>query len=391
MGYAYVIFGAGRQGTAAIYDLLTYCQAVRVLVVDPDAQALERASERLSRIGVQHEEAVTFARSAGASDLRAMDVVLSCAPYRFNADLTRLALEAGVAFCDLGGNPDVVARQERIARENGAGLPVVPDCGVSPGLSNILAVHLAREEKADAIRVRCGGLPITESAADNPLKYKLVFDPHGLISEYSGRVPVLREGRLEYVEALSCIEPFDGGRLEASPTSNNSPQVVAYLRSLGVRQYDYMTLRYPGHWEQARAWRGRGFLCGNAEADARLAEELAADSTLRYDPERDRDRLILDVLGFAWVSGAEAGLRRYSGFHMDVTADRRTGFSAMELTTSWGGTVVAHYLAMHRGTGRVPTGFATPEQFISTEWVVDEMQRRLKDTPGGRGSHATAS
>jgi len=391
MGYEYVVFGAGRQGTAAIHELLTCCQADRVLVVDPDAQALARARDRLARIGVQHPEAVTFGRSAGVSDLRGTDVVLSCAPYRFNADLTRLAMEAGAAFCDLGGNPDVVARQERIARERGSELPVVPDCGVSPGLSNILAVHLARDERADEIRVRCGGLPITESAADNRLKYKLVFDPHGLISEYSGQVPVLREGRLEYVEALSCIEPFDGGRLEAAPTSNNSPQVVAYLQSLGVREYDYMTLRYPGHWDQARAWRGRGFLCGNAEADARLAEELAADGALRYDPDRDRDRLILDVLGSARVSGADRTLRRYSGFHMNVTADRKTGFSAMELTTSWGGTLVAHFLAMHRGTERVPKGFATPEQFIATGWVVNELQRRLPGAPPGNERDAIAS
>lgn len=391
MAYSYVVFGAGRQGTAAIYDLLTCCEADRVLVVEPNAAACERARERLVRIGVEHAEAVTFARSAGASDLRGTDVALSCAPYRFNADLTRLALEAGVAFCDLGGNPDVVTQQERIARETGAGLAVVPDCGVSPGLSNILAVHLAREHKADEIRVRCGGLPITESAADNPLKYKLVFDPHGLISEYSGRVPVLREGRLEFVEALSCIEPFEGGRLEASPTSNNSPQVVAYLQSLGVREYDYMTLRYPGHWEQVRAWRSKGFLCGNAEADARLAQELADNTALRYDPSRDRDRLILDVLGSAGMRGARAGLRQYCGFHLDVPADLRTGFSAMELTTSWGGTMVAHYLAMHRGTERVPTGFATPEQFIATGWVVDELHRRLSGTSIGDERRATTS
>ncbi len=381
MGFSYAVFGAGRQGTAAIYDLLTYCQADQVLVVDPDPEALNRARDRLDHAGAPHAGAVTFGRTVSAADVRGMDAMLSCAPYRFNVDLTRLAMDAGVAFCDLGGNPEAVAQQERFVRERAVRLPVVPDCGVSPGLSNILAVHLARQDKADEIRVRCGGIPITEIAADNPLKYKLVFDPCGLISEYSGQVPVLRNGRLEYVEALSCVEPFDGGRLEASPTSNNSPQVVAFLQSLGVREYDYMTLRYPGHWGQARAWRDRGCLRSNAEHDASLAAELMADRALRYDPDRDRDRLILDVQGSARLSDAGQEFRRYCGFRMNVTADPRTGFSAMELTTSWGGTLVAHYLALHRGTPRVPTGFATPEQFIATDWVVDELQRRLEHMP----------
>lgn len=137
-----------------------------------------------------------------------------------------------------------------------------------------------------------------------------------------------------------------------------------------------MTLRYPGHWAVARQWQQQGSLQGNAEADASLIEKLTSDPSLRYDPHVHRDRLILSVQGSALV-GETAGFRRDVGFTVEVPADRVTLFSAMELTTSRGITIVAHYLARQRGTSAVPAGFATPERFVDTAWVIDELDRRV--------------
>ena len=377
MGHKYVVFGAGRQGTAAIHDLLVNCEADHVRVAEPDARAAGTAQARLRSLCGSVAERVDFVATASASDLAGADVALSCAPYRFNPELTELALRCGVAFCDLGGNPQTVARQREVAERAQARTPVVPDCGVSPGLSNILAVHLATVHGADRIQVRCGGIPSTETAAVNPLKYKLLFDPQGLISEYSGMVPVIRDGRLEHVEALSVVEPFDAGRYECSPTSNNSPQVVEYLRSLGVREYDYMTIRYPGHWSIVRHWRDEGFLRGDAEADGRLLARLASDPALHYAPQADRDRMILSVQGSAPTGSDPAMFRKHLGYSIDLPADAATRFSAMELTTSWGITIVAHFLARNRGTPTLPTGFATPEQFMDTSWTIDKLARRI--------------
>ncbi len=378
MGFNYVVFGAGRQGTAAIHDLVANCEAGRVRVIEPSGEAAERCRGHLEPLLGGEMDRVMFARTAAVDDLAGADVALSCAPYRFNPELTALALEAGVPFCDLGGNPDVVARQQQMVTGANTTLPVVPDCGISPGLSNIIAVHLARSEGADAIHVRCGGIPVSPDAVDNPLKYKLVFDPQGLISEYSGRVPVLRNGQLRMIDALSSIEPFDGGRLEASPTSNNSPQVVEYLQSLGVREYDYMTLRYPGHWSIARAWKQQGRLCGDEAADAELADCLSSDPALRYDPTADRDRLILSVQGSSPLGRSATALRACMGFELDVAADRRTRFSAMELTTSWGITIVAYSMARRRGSGGLPAGFATPERFMDTRWTIEQLRWRVE-------------
>lgn len=364
----YVVFGAGRQGLAAIHDLVVNCAARAVTVVEPHAPRARQASERLRGLLRARARTVRFESGITAAELGAADVVLSCAPYSANLALTSRALEAGVPFCDLGGNPEVVAAQERLAKKSR--VPVVPDCGVSPGLSNILAVHCAREHGCDEVRVRCGGLPLERpDPRANPLLYKLVFSPAGLISEYSGSVPVLRAGKPGRIEALSVVERFEAG-LEGAPTSNNSPQVVDFLRSIGVRDYDYMTLRYDGHWDLVRGWRSLGFLQGDTARDRELGARLAEDPVLRYDPRKDRDRLILCVRG----ERRGSTLRRGFSYRLDVAADRRTRFAAMELTTSWGITIVAHHMASGRGR---PRGFATPERFVDTGWVLTELERRL--------------
>jgi saccharopine dehydrogenase-like NADP-dependent oxidoreductase len=366
--YRYIVFGAGRQGTAAIHDLARNCEAKEIRVVEPDEARAKSAKARLGKLLEKDAVPLDFRSSATAADLDHCDVALSCAPYAANVELTKMALKADVPFCDLGGNPEVVAEQEKLAAKSRT--PIVPDCGVSPGLSNILAVHCAREHGAEEVRVRCGGLPLERpDPASNPLLYKLVFSPWGLISEYSGRVPVIRGGKVASVEALSTTEAFEPGH-EASPTSNNSPQVVEYLASIGVREYDYMTVRYDGHWALVRGWKSLGYLQGEETRDTILATRLATDPTLRYDASKDRDRLILSVRGSKSVNG----LRRGFEYRLDVAADKRTKFSAMELTTCWGITIVAHHIASARG---VPKGFATPERFVDTKWVLAELERRL--------------
>ena len=371
--YHYTVFGAGRQGTAAIHDLVLNCEADGVLVVEPDSARRQGASARLAKLLGKRASRVSYASSAKAKDVAGSQAILSCASYQANVALTEMAIEAKVPFCDLGGNPETVSAQEKLAKKTT--VPVVPDCGVSPGLSNILAVHCARVHGADSIRVRCGGLPLARpDAAANPLQYKLVFSPWGLISEYSGDVPVIRAGKLASVPALSIVEEFDADH-EASPTSNNSPQVVQFLARSGVRDYGYMTVRYKGHFDQVRGWRALGYLVGEAARDRELADRLESDPVLRYDSKKDRDKLILRVTG----SRADHGMKRGVEYRVDVAADTKTKFTAMELTTSWGITIVAHHMASGRGA---PNGFSTPERFVDTEWVIGELEKRLANVAG---------
>lgn len=365
MGYNYCVCGAGRQGIAAIYDLIRYCEAGRILVYDPDSTALIRAIKRLAHLlePIDFHKLEFISYMTQSIDWSVFNVMLSCASWEANLKLTKFANNNGIPFCDLGGNPDIVFRQEQIETKSA----IVPDCGVSPGISNILAAYLARKGYGE-IHVRCGGIPAEK--LDNEFGYRLTFSAMGLISEYSGRSPVIVNGALTDIPSLSIVEHY-GNDYECSPTSNNSLQVIEYLRSLGVHTYDYMTIRYPGHWNLVRGWKAAGFLRGNLVADHALAQTLDENPSLKYDPDIHVDKVLLSVIG----SIGEGLLKRVKGFDFTVFADPDTKFSAMELMTSWGITMVAHYMA--KNPGKTPQGFSTPERFVDIDWVLGELGKRL--------------
>ena len=371
MEYNYLVYGSGRQGTAAVYDLVKNCEAKHISVVDPDKEAIATANSRLTKLlGEDMKGVVFFHEDMPSNSLGGFHAALSCAPYRFNFELMEKTVEQKVPFCDLGGNPEVVAKQQAFSSQKN--ISAAPDCGVSPGLSNMIISYLVKTHYVDQVIVRCGGIPLNPSKK-NPLSYKLTFDPAGLISEYSGKVPIIRNRKIEYIDALSSVGTF--GEFECSPTSNNSPVVVKWLLDQGIKDYEYMTLRWPGHWAEVKKWKEEGYLCGDAEKDEELLERLRADKKLKYNPDTDRDRIIMSVVGYK-----DGALREQWGYSFDLHSDKETKFSAMEMTTSWGITIVAHHMAQrNEGFGGAGfTGVLTPEQFMDGGWVIGQLRKRME-------------
>ena len=372
--YNYLIFGCGRQGKAVIDDILKNCEAKHLGIVDPDPNQMATLNHPVSIPITFATTAENFLKQTPVKP----DVILSCAPYQANMEIMRFALEHNISYCDLGGNPAVVEEQAHFCNEvlYHDSSPVVPDCGISPGVSNVLAVHLAKQGY-DIIRVRCGGF-FDGFAQGNPLNYELLFSPEGLISEYSGECPMLIDGKLVMEESVGDIEPFLHDRLhsdimsrqiefELSHTSNNSPETVMYLQELGVKHYDYQTIRDIGHWNMVRQWKMLGYCSGNKKKDEELIEILKNDESL--------ERKHQDIL-FLMVRGSKSGhlLSKQKELVFMHFGDP-DGFSAMELATSWGITTVAYHMVS--GLGK-PAGFATPERFMDGEWLISELEKRLE-------------
>jgi len=365
----YAVFGVGRQGVAVIYDLIERCSATRVVAFDVAAQVADRLretlGERTSRVDL-HELSPADPTHADRiiNLIRGSACAISALPYALNPAATRLCIRADVPLADLGGNPDVVAEQARICGEK---LLVVPDCGLAPGLNNIMAVHLRRAFNCTAAKAYCGGIPAKKDPA-NPLQYKLLFSPWGLISEYSGQCAVLRNGRVELVEALTGREELPNDR-EAFYTSNNAPQSFEYLSQIGLRDYEYKTVRWRGHLEKVLVLKAFGFLSGNHAQDEALAAGIAAQDWLRFDRRRDVDEVFLRV------EGTDAAGRKHA---VGITVFGNPQFSAMELTTSWGVTIPAYWIARaaQDAAAKLPRGCLPPQQVVDSTWALAELEKR---------------
>src|SRR4029077_4582181 len=150
-----LVLGAGLQGSACAYDLLQDKEVDQVRLADlkishlPDFLAPHSGRRLLpTPVDVRDEDAVRGL-------MRECDAVMSAIPYYFNFDMARLAVEAGVHFTDLGGNTEIVFKQKELdtyAKEKR--VTVVPDCGLAPGMVNILAQHgIEQLDRVDSVKI----------------------------------------------------------------------------------------------------------------------------------------------------------------------------------------------------------------------------------------------
>jgi lysine 6-dehydrogenase len=377
MQFTYVILGAGRQGVALAYDLACNCEARRVVLADSDALAAKRAVDRLRGLlpgaGCEWEAvACDVANPAAvASAIRGATVVCSAVPYRFNVELTDAAIAAGAHFNDLGGNTGVVRQQlARHEKAAAARVSVVPDCGLAPGLGNIVAAYcVSRMDTPMHAHVRCGGLP---QRPVGPLGYKLLFNFQGLINEYIGMGEFLREGKPIQVPTLTELEsiefPAPIGPCEAAVTSGGTSTCSeSFLGRL--QTYDYKTVRYLGHFAIIRAmfelgcFEDRVTLASGATIEPKSVLRQLMEQRLAFPDVRDVTVLRITVLG------RHEGRDRRLQYELIDLHDEATGFTAMERTTSYPTALVAHMQAR----GLIAAGAKPLEKCVPLQRYMDEL------------------
>ncbi len=379
MSFRYVVLGAGRQGVALAYDLAKRGEARGITLADVDIGICRAALDRLhGLLPLNTAELSAIACDVGdpagvVTAVRGADVIISAVPYRFNTALTRAAVEAGVSFCDLGGNTTVVRSQlELNPAARARGVSVVPDCGLAPGLGNILAAHgIAALDEPQHVQVRCGGLP---ERPVGPLGYKLVFNFEGLINEYSGQGEFLRGGQKRSVPTLTEVEgiefPPPVGKCEAAVTSGGT-STCADTFAGKLESYDYKTVRYPGHFAVIRAMFELG--CFEPRVELRDGNVLEPHRVLRRLFEdrltfpEVRDLAVLRVT----VSGRHAGKPRTLRYDLLDRHDYATGLTAMERTTAFPAALVAHMQAR----GLIAPGARPLEVSVPLDQYVAELSQ----------------
>jgi lysine 6-dehydrogenase len=379
MGYKYVVLGAGRQGVAAAYDLLRYGQAQSVVVADREAELARRAADRVNGLlqsGVAESAVVDVTvENALVRLLRGVDAVVSAVPYRFNLGVAQAAIEAGASMCDLGGNTDLVWQEMALDQEaKAAGVSIIPDCGLMPGMGNTLAVFaMGLMAQPQHVRIFVGGLPRHPRP---PFDYLLTFHVAGLSNEYAGNAVYLRNGEIVEVPVFTELEMLDFpepiGPCEAFVTSGGTSTCPWTFRST-LLTYEEKTVRYPGHCVTFKAFADLGLLnptpieVGDAPVIPRDVFHALLAPKISFP--QDEDLVVLRVL----CSGEDAAGRRVEAkIEVIDYQDRQTGFRAMERMTGFPAAIVAHMMA----AGRTPRGVVPLELSVDGRAFVAEWRRR---------------
>ncbi|HEX8147391.1 MAG TPA: saccharopine dehydrogenase C-terminal domain-containing protein [Pyrinomonadaceae bacterium] len=370
-----LVLGAGRMGLGAAYDLAHNSAGVElVTVADVDVGRARAVAETLrdGRVRAEQVDVEDHARVVGL--MRGHDAALSCVTYFHNLQLARAAVEARTHFCDLGGNNAVVDAELALDEEaRAAGINVIPDCGLAPGMVSVLAAHGAsRFAQLDEIHIRVGGLPQNPRP---PLDYQIVFSVEGLINEYVERARVIREGRLVEVESMTELESLDFpepfGRMEAFQTSGGTSTLPETFAGR-VRELDYKTIRYPGHCERFKLLIDLGLASGEAVEVGGVPvppRGLLGELLNRRLPADEPDLVFIRLEFVGWLAGGTKRMR----YDIIDRFDPRTGLSAMQRTTAFPASVVAQMMARGETARR---GAVPQERCIPPDAFVDELARR---------------
>jgi lysine 6-dehydrogenase len=335
-----IVLGCGIVGRAAIWDLVRRGHDVVAADADP-AAALGAANEfgAESRVIDVSDEAAVVAVFADAA------AVVAAVPYRYGEPLARAAIAAGTHYFDFGGNPTVVAAQLRLdAAARGAGVAVIPDGGLAPGIANVLAEDLIErlgDGPVHRVAIRVGALPQEPTGA---LGYALAFSPGGLVNEYAEPCEILHRRRRTTVEPLTGLEEVDWpgrGPLEAFHTAGGISTMCARWESR-VHHLDYKTLRYPGHCRSFRAMYELGLF--DEEPWPVGGRQVAPRPVLLHALATRLPRDVPDVvLVRVAASTVRNGVEYHLGTELEDLPDGR--FSALARTTAFPVTAAAHLIA----------------------------------------------
>lgn len=377
MSKTFAVLGSGMQGTSAAYDLAKFAEARRIVMGDLDPDQSQTNADRINRLVgrdvCEPAQVDALNPESLARFLDPIDLVVSCVPYWMHPQVAKVAIATKTHMVDMGGDTTVTQKTlDQDAEAQAAGISIVPDTGLAPGLvNNIGAYFIENLDEVDTVKLYCGGLPQNPKP---PFNYKLVFNIEGLVTEYTDQAYVVRNGEVVFVDTLDELEMIHVdalGEMEAFTTSGGT-STAPYTFKDRVRNYEYKTIRFPGHCERMRIFKDFGFwdeepteVDGAKIRPRQLFHKLVGP---RLIDDRDQDQVI--VRGIGW--GTKDGIHKTLQVDIHDKQDPETGFSAMMRMTGYSTAIIAREIV----EGRVPVGCVKYELAMPGTRFLEELAKR---------------
>jgi saccharopine dehydrogenase-like NADP-dependent oxidoreductase len=386
-----IVLGAGLVGSVMACDLAAD-DAFEVAIADVRPEALAAAARRIESAAatgpgtasrgaygrgraIRTIEADLADPAALRRTIEPFDIVLGALPSRIGLQSLRAVIEAGRNYCDICFMPEDALDLDAFARSHG--VTAIVDCGVAPGMSNMIAGHAAAcLQPCESIEILVGGLPRERRW---PFQYKAGFSPHDVIEEYTRPSRIVEHGRVVVREALSEPELVDlpgVGTVEAF----NTDGLRSLARTLRVPFMKEKTLRYPGHIELMRVFRATGLFsrepveipdARGGRASIRPIDVISAlmFPMWTYQPGEE-DLTVMRIS----ATGVDRGERVRLQWDLLDVFDSAAGATSMSRTTAFPCTILARFLA--RGELSRP-GVVPPELLGAQPGLLDRVLREL--------------
>jgi len=335
-----LVLGCGNIGSVAAEDLAKSMPNCKVVVADKDEKRAETVANGIGTSNISWTKLDMADHDRLVDALKGFDLAMGFLPGKLGYRLIKTCIDAKRNLVDvsyMAENPLTLN-----TKASKAGVTIVPDCGLAPGISNILVGHAAKElDRVKSVSIMVGGLP---EKPVPPLGYVITWSPESLIDEYTRKAGIVKRGKAVEVEALTGLEEVKFpkvGKLEAFYTDG--------LRTLlyTMRNVDEMsekTLRHPGHAERIKLLDALGLfeerqidVEGVDVSPRKFAVKLLARKLWR--PEV-RDIVALKVE----VSGIKGGRKMRYVYHLLDYFDEKRKITALARTTAYPASIIAQLI-----------------------------------------------
>lgn len=360
-----VILGSGRVGKAIALDLSGQHE---VAVVDTNRGAAGQLKD--AQVEFVNEDATKRGVLAGL--VGNIDLVVNALPGHLGFAVLKNVIELGKSAVDISFFPEDPFELDERARDRG--VVAMVDCGVAPGLSNMILGSRYRQMEVGSFACYVGGLPKVRAW---PYQYKAPFSPIDVVEEYTRPARLVENGKVIVKDALSDLEHLefdDIGTLEAF----NTDGLRTLLKTIRIPNMKEKTLRYPGHSEYMRVLRETGFFSSEpVDIDGKKIAPVEMTSRLlfpHWQPgEGEEEYTLMRIV----VVGREDGRAVRYAYDLLDRFDRPTGLSSMARTTGFTCTAVANLVL----EGRVRNAGIVPPESIGMDensfgYVIEYLKAR---------------
>jgi len=365
------VLGCGNIGSVVAKDLAQSLPKAEIVMADADKRRAEEAVSKIGQGNASWIQADASNYRELAKTLRKFDLSVCALPGSLGFRTCKASIAAKVDMVDVSYMPEDVLKLNKPALR--AKVCVVPDCGMSPGLSNVLIGHaISKLDRVERVHILNGGLP---ERPVPPLGYVITWSVKDLIDMYLRKASIIEEGRVTKVEAMSGLEEvtFPGvGRLEAFYTDG----LRTLLHTLkGVREMWEKTLRYRGHVQKIELLKTLGFFdekpieIGNASISPRELTARLLERKLKMPEVRDVVAMLVEV------SGVKDGREVLYSYHMMDRYDKKNKVTAMARTTAYTTSIVAQLVAKKHVEEK---GVIPPEKLGMNERIYEKFMSAMK-------------
>jgi lysine 6-dehydrogenase len=363
-----IVLGSGLVGAPMALDLAKEPR-FSVSVADLSPDSLEKCSVNKAVRTIQAD----LSDAGKVKELVAgQDMVVNAVPGFLGYQTLQAVIESKKNVVDIAFFPEDPFRLDELARKNG--VTAIVDCGVAPGMSNVLVGYIHHLlDKTESALIYVGGLPETRVW---PYEYKAVFSPLDVIEEYTRPARYVENGKLVVRPALSDAEYLNIPGV-STLVAFNSDGLRTLARTLDIPNMKEKTLRYPGHIEKIAVLRETGFFSQEpVEIHGMRVRPLDLTAKLLFPIWKlqpgETDLTVMQVI----VEGEKGGEKLRYTYDLFDRFDEASNIHSMARTTGYTATAAVRMLG--RGLYR-RQGIIAPETIGEQPECVEFLLKELAE------------